>query len=74
MTSLPKALLLGDSIRMSYQPIVAELLAGRVDIVGSSDNCQYSLYTLSSLDRWINELHDAGHNLYRAPVQTCITY
>ncbi len=81
MTSLPKALLLGDSIRMSYQPIVAELLAGRVDIVGSSDNCQYSLYTLSSLDRWSNELgkpdivhwnnglHDAGHNPYRAPVQ-----
>ena len=81
MSNPPKVLLLGDSIRMSYQPHVARLLEGRATIVGPSENCQYSLYTLSSLQRWIEELgppaiihwnnglHDAGHNPDRSPVQ-----
>ena len=81
MADVPKALLLGDSIRMSYQPPVAELLAGRATVVGPADNCQFSLFTLSSLDRWLAELgqpdvvhwnngiHDAGHNPNRSPVQ-----
>lgn len=81
MTNLPKILLLGDSIRMSYQPLVAELLADKAVVTGPGDNCQYSLFTLSSLDRWIgqlgqpdivhwnNGLHDAGHNPNRSPVQ-----
>lgn len=81
MDALPRVLLLGDSIRMSYQPHVARLLEGRAVVVGPADNCQYSLYTLSSLDRWITELgppdivhwnngiHDAGHNPHRSPVQ-----
>lgn len=81
MSELPCVLLLGDSIRMSYQPYVSELLAGRARVVGPDDNCQYSLYTLSSLDRWLaalgnpdvvhwnNGLHDCGHNPSRSPVQ-----
>ena len=81
MASKPKVLLLGDSIRMSYQALVAENLAGRAEVVGPADNCQYSLFTLSSLDRWIGELgkpdivhwnnglHDCGHNPGRSPVQ-----
>ena len=81
MPDTPKVLLLGDSIRMSYQPLVARLLDGRAQVVGPSDNCQYSLFTLSSLGRWIGELgqpdivhwnngiHDAGHNPARNPVQ-----
>ncbi len=81
MPNLPKVLLLGDSIRMSYQPHVARLLEGSAAVVGPADNCQYSLYTLSSLARWINELgqpdvvhwnngiHDVGHNPARSPVQ-----
>ncbi len=81
MPGTPKVLLLGDSIRMSYQPLVARLLDGRAQVVGPSDNCQYSLFTLSSLGRWIGELgqpdivhwnngiHDAGHNPARNPVQ-----
>ena len=81
MSDLPKVLLLGDSIRMSYQPLVAQFLEGRATVVGPADNCQYSLYTLSSMGRWIGELgkpdivhwnngiHDAGHNPYRSPVQ-----
>ena len=80
-THKPKVLLLGDSIRMSYQPIVAELLADRAEVVGPAENCQFSLYTLSALPRWLGELgtpdvvhwnngiHDAGHNPNRRPIQ-----
>ena len=81
MADTPKLLLLGDSIRMSYQPHVARLLDGKAEVVGPTDNCQYSLYTLSSLDRWIgalgepeivhwnNGIHDCGRNPARSPVQ-----
>jgi isoamyl acetate esterase len=81
MSEISKVLLLGDSIRMSYQPVVARILDGRAEVVGPADNCQYSLYTLSSLARWIGELgqpdivhwnngiHDCGHNPMRNPVQ-----
>jgi len=81
MSGTPKVLLLGDSIRMSYQPHVARLLSGEAEVVGPSYNCQYSLFTLSSLDRWLgalgqpdvvhwnNGLHDAGHNPNRSPIQ-----
>jgi isoamyl acetate esterase len=81
MRDTPRILLLGDSIRGSYQPHVARLLANRAQVVGPSDNCEYTLFTLSLLDRWIGELgkpdivhwnnglHDAGHNPARSPVQ-----
>ena len=81
MPDIPRILLLGDSIRMSYQPHVSKLLDNQAEVVGPADNCQYSLYTLSSLDRWIGELgkpdivhwnngiHDCGHNPARSPVQ-----
>ena len=77
----PKVLLLGDSIRLSYQPHVARLLEDRAEVIGPADNCQYTLYTLSSLDRWLGQLgqpdivhwnngiHDCGHNPNRSPVQ-----
>ena len=81
MPDLPQILLLGDSIRMSYQPNVARLLDGKAVVVGPADNCQYSLFTLSSIDRWIGQLgspdlvhwnngiHDVGYNPDRSPVQ-----
>jgi len=77
----PRVLLLGDSIRMSYQQAVAELLGGAAEVTGPAENCQFSGYTLESLDRWIAELgtpdivhwnngiHDVGHNPDRRPVQ-----
>ena len=81
MANKPKVWLLGDSIRMSYQPHVAELLCDEAQVVGPADNCQFSLYTLSSLARWHevlgepvlvhwnNGIHDVGHNPGRHPVQ-----
>ena len=78
---LPKVMLLGDSIRLSYQPLVAELLAGKAEVVGPHINGQFALYTLSSIPTWITEfgepdvihwnngIHDAGYNPMRSPVQ-----
>ena len=76
-----KVLLLGDSIRMSYQPLVAEALAGRADVVGPEENCQFSLHTLGHLAgrlrelgtpdivHWNNGIHDCGYNPARTPLQ-----
>ena len=66
---MQRVLLLGDSIRMSYQPLVSELLAGRAEVVGPADNCQYSLYTLSSLPRSLSDWpHGGGEGvLERSP-------
>ena len=81
MTRRPKVLLLGDSIRMSYQPHVAELLKDVADVVGPGENGQFALYTLYSLERWLEEfgkpdivhwnngIHDSGHNPDRSPRQ-----
>ena len=77
----PRVLLLGDSIRNSYQPLVAEMLRGAAEVVGPAENCQFSLYTLAALNRWLeqlgrpdivhwnNGLHDVGHNPQRRPAQ-----
>jgi len=77
----PKVLLLGDSIRMSYQPLVAELLADQAEVVGPAVNGRFSLFTLTSIPDWVgvlgkpdlihwnNGIHDAGHNPGRSPVQ-----
>ena len=40
---LPKVMLLGDSIRLSYQPLVAERLAGKAEVVGPQINGQFAL-------------------------------
>lgn len=48
-------LLLGDSIRLSYQPLVAERLAGCARVVGPSDNGRFALYTLMRLGAWLEE-------------------
>jgi lysophospholipase L1-like esterase len=66
---------------MSYEGIVKNKLSDKAQVIGPQDNGQFSLYTLASLDRWIdnlgkptivhwnNGLHDCGHNPMRNPVQ-----
>jgi isoamyl acetate esterase len=79
---MSRVMLLGDSIRMSYEGKVTEILAeDGHEVWGPPENCQFSLYTLASLGRWLtafpdpdivhwnNGLHDIGHNPNRAPVQ-----
>ena len=77
----PKVMLLGDSIRMSYQPLVSEELSGRAEVAGPRVNGRFALFTLTSIPDWIaehgkpdvvhwnNGIHDAGHNPQRSPVQ-----
>lgn len=48
-------LLLGDSIRLSYQPLVAERLDGKARVFGPSDNGRFALYTLMRLNDWLAE-------------------
>jgi len=50
---LPKVLLLGDSIRMGYAPLVAKKLEGVVEIISPKDNGADTATTLKSLDTWL---------------------
>jgi isoamyl acetate esterase len=46
------AILLGDSIRMSYQPYVREELGDAFAVSGPAENCATSRNLLANLDRW----------------------
>ncbi len=56
---MKNVLLLGDSIRMLYQPKVKELLKGRANVYGPAENGRWSDYTLNSLRFWLPQLPDA---------------
>lgn len=47
-----KVLLIGDSIRMGYQPRVVELLDDTASVSGPGENCRFSAYTLFHLSTW----------------------
>ena len=51
-TDLPVVVLVGDSIRLAYQPIVADRLKGRARVVGTSENGEDSRNVLAHLDDW----------------------
>ncbi|MBQ1504313.1 MAG: SGNH/GDSL hydrolase family protein [Oscillospiraceae bacterium] len=53
---MKNVLLLGDSIRMLYQPVVKEKLEGRANVYGPADNGRWSGYTLNSLRFWLPQL------------------
>ena len=48
--------LLGDSVRMQVQPVVAEMLAGEAEVSGPEENGRWSGYTLNSLRFWLPQL------------------
>ncbi|HBQ64326.1 MAG TPA: hypothetical protein DD727_05280 [Clostridiales bacterium] len=52
---MKKVLLLGDSIRISYMPLVKEKLADIAEVTGPADNCRFSAYTLWNVNAWIRE-------------------
>jgi lysophospholipase L1-like esterase len=60
--SEPKVVLLGDSIREGYAPIVAELLAGRAAVVTPKTNGRDTGTLLKNLEEWaIKEKPDVVH-------------
>lgn len=50
---MKQIILLGDSIRMQYQPVVAEKLKDLAQINGPEENGRWSGYTLNSLRFWL---------------------
>jgi lysophospholipase L1-like esterase len=52
---MKKVLLLGDSIRMGYQPFVQEILKKDAEVLGSEDNGRFSKYTLWGINQWIKQ-------------------
>ena len=60
--ALPKVVLLGDSIRLGYAPLVEKLLAGKAIIVSPKANGGDSTNTLKNLEAWaIREQPDIVH-------------
>ena len=53
---MKQVILLGDSVRMQYQPAVAEKLAGLAEISGPEENGRWSGYTLNSLRFWLPQM------------------
>lgn len=47
-----KVVLIGDSIRMGYEPFVREGLAGVAEVLGPAENCAASGDVLARLDEW----------------------
>jgi len=50
---LPKVVLVGDSIRMSYTPTVTEQLKGKAEVVSSKANGGDSSNVLKHFDEWV---------------------
>lgn len=46
-------ILLGDSVRLQYQPIVGEKLSDIAEVSGPEENGRWSGYTLNSLRFWL---------------------
>lgn len=53
---MKNVLLLGDSIRMGYEPYVRRALEGRATVSGPNENGRFALYTLNSLRFWTPHL------------------
>jgi lysophospholipase L1-like esterase len=59
---LPKVVLIGDSIRIGYAPLVAKRLDGNAIVVSPKPNGEDSGNVLKNLDEWvINEKPDVVH-------------
>jgi len=60
--TLPRVVLVGDSIRIGYAPLVAKLLAGKAIVVSPKPNGEDSGNVLRNLDEWvIKEKPDVVH-------------
>lgn len=50
---LPKVVMVGDSIRLGYAPLVAKRLAGKADVISPPANGGDSANVLKHLDAWV---------------------
>lgn len=50
---MKQVILIGDSIRMGYQPFVAEVLKGEAEVWGPEENGGTSRNVLAHLDEWV---------------------
>jgi lysophospholipase L1-like esterase/dienelactone hydrolase len=50
---LPRVVLIGDSIRMGYAPLVAKKLEGKAVVISAKDNGGDSGNVLKNLDEWV---------------------
>jgi lysophospholipase L1-like esterase len=50
--SLPTIVLIGDSIRMGYAPVVVEMLKGKAHVVAAKENGGDTTRVLANLDEW----------------------
>jgi lysophospholipase L1-like esterase/dienelactone hydrolase len=51
----PRVLLMGDSIRLGYAPLVAKKLDGTADVFGFPENGGDTAATLKQLDAWVKD-------------------
>ncbi|HJZ91697.1 MAG TPA: GDSL-type esterase/lipase family protein [Gemmataceae bacterium] len=49
----PKVILIGDSIRIGYAPLVAQRLAGQVEVISAEANGGDSANVLKNFDEWV---------------------
>jgi len=55
MENKKNVLLLGDSLRMGYEPIVRKLLEDVAVVSGPNENGRWAAYTLNSLRFWLDQ-------------------
>ena len=53
---MKQIILLGDSVRMQYQPAAGQKLADIAEVSGPEENCRWSGYLLNSLRFWLPNL------------------
>lgn len=59
---LPRVVLVGDSIRMGYAPLVAKRLEGKAVVISAKPNGEDTVNVLRNLDEWvIKERPDVVH-------------
>ncbi len=51
--TLPKVVLVGDSIRLGYAPLVAKRLAGKAVVISPTPNGEDTANVLRNLDEWV---------------------
>ena len=56
---MTKVSLIGDSVRLQYQPAVEKLLGAEYAVYGPNDNCRFAKYTLRGLFDWSEAMADS---------------